>query len=180
MLIPGCGKGYDIALFAAHGYDAYGLEVSQHAVQIAQKYIQDPGKGPLEEEYVVQNEQVGKGGTKVLLGDYFDNGWLKEVQGWDGDEGFDIIYDNTVRLYFIIDSGLLTKKTSSFVLSHLVCGPNGRREQWNCCVATKMRKALQMTIPMTVCSYVSSSQPTSLLPRVVRRGRCLQLCTQSC
>lgn len=95
VLIPGCGKGYDIALFAAYGYDAYGLEVSEHAVQAARKYLEDPGKGPLEGEYNVQNEELGKGSMNVLLGDFFDNAWLKEVKGWEGDEGFDIIYDNT-------------------------------------------------------------------------------------
>ena len=31
--IPGCGKGYDLALFAAHGYDAFGLEISANENQ---------------------------------------------------------------------------------------------------------------------------------------------------
>jgi SAM-dependent methyltransferase len=89
VLVPGCGKGYDVALFAAHGYDAYGLEVSTHAAEAARKYLEEPGKGPLEGEYLAQDKGVGK--MEVLVGDYFEDGWLV-----DGGE-FDIIYDNTVR-----------------------------------------------------------------------------------
>ncbi|KAF1837646.1 hypothetical protein BDW02DRAFT_595317 [Decorospora gaudefroyi] len=53
VLVPGCGKGYDVALFAAHGYDAYGLEVSVHAAEAARKYLtsEGTGPGPLEGEY---------------------------------------------------------------------------------------------------------------------------------
>ncbi|TVY52571.1 Thiocyanate methyltransferase, partial [Lachnellula suecica] len=34
-LVPGCGKGYDVLLLAAHGYDAYGLEYSTKALESA-------------------------------------------------------------------------------------------------------------------------------------------------
>ncbi len=94
--MPGCGRGYDVALLAAHGYDAYGLEVSSHAAEAARKYLEDPGKGPFEGEYAVANEKVGKGAMRIVCGDYFEDGWLGDVEGWEGDEGFDIIYDNTV------------------------------------------------------------------------------------
>ncbi|EUC44824.1 hypothetical protein COCMIDRAFT_97145 [Bipolaris oryzae ATCC 44560] len=94
-LVPGCGKGYDVALFAAYGYDAYGLEVSSHAAEAARKYLADPGKGPLEGEYAIKDEKIGRGAMKVVCGDFFDDAWLKDVDGWDGDAGFDIIYDNT-------------------------------------------------------------------------------------
>lgn len=36
-LVPGCGKGYDVLLLAAHGYDAYGLEISGTALTEARK-----------------------------------------------------------------------------------------------------------------------------------------------
>ena len=94
--MPGCGKGYDVALFAAHGYDAYGLEVSSHAAEAARGSLKDAGKGPLEGEYNVADEKIGKGATNVVCGDFFENGWLADVEGWEGDEGFDIIYDITV------------------------------------------------------------------------------------
>lgn len=96
VLVPGCGKGYDVALFAAYGYDAYGLEVSSHAADAARKYLEEPGKGPLEGEYAVMDEKIGRGAMRVVCGDYFKDGWLGDVEGWENDEGFDIIYDNTV------------------------------------------------------------------------------------
>ena len=36
-LVPGCGRGYDLAVLAAHGYDAYGIEVSESAVKTDRK-----------------------------------------------------------------------------------------------------------------------------------------------
>lgn len=105
-LVPGCGKGYDIALFAAHGYDSYGLEVSENAVKAAEQYLQNPGEGPLEGEYKVTDEKVGRGAMKSLLGDFFEDGWLEGAGGLG--EGFDVIYDNTVsgNMISILDAGL--------------------------------------------------------------------------
>ena len=93
-LVPGCGKGYDIALFAAHGYDSFGLEVSESAVKAADEYLKDPGEGPLEGEYKVADEKNGRGVTECLLGDFFKDEWLNGTGGLKG--GFDVIYDNTV------------------------------------------------------------------------------------
>ena len=93
-LVPGCGKGYDIALFAAHGYDCYGLEVSENAVKASEAYLKNPGAGPLEGEYKVFDEATGRGSMVCLLGDFFDDAWL-DAAGGRG-EGFDVIYDNTV------------------------------------------------------------------------------------
>lgn len=97
-LVPGCGKGYDIALFAAHGYDGYGIEVSENAVRVAKDYLKSPGEGPLEGEYKVRDESVGSGKMECLLGDFFEDadGWLEGAGGVG--EGFDVIYDNTVSL----------------------------------------------------------------------------------
>lgn len=106
VLIPGCGKGYDVALFAAHGYDAYGLEVSPHAAAAANEYVRDPGEGPLESEYLAaaqRSEATHAGKMVCLLGDFFSDEWLNEANGLGHDEhgfmGFDLIYDNTVRLH---------------------------------------------------------------------------------
>lgn len=93
-LVPGCGKGYDLALFAAHGYDSYGIEVSENAVQVAEEYLRNPGEGPLEGEYKVRDEKVARGVTKCLLGDFFKDDWAKGAGGIE--DGFDVIYDNTV------------------------------------------------------------------------------------
>ncbi|KAH9878063.1 hypothetical protein J1614_003280 [Plenodomus biglobosus] len=103
VLVPGCGRGYDVALFAAHGYDAYGLEVSTHAADAARKWLERPGDGPLEGEYrAAQNEGPAKGrgwGKTVLLcGDFFSEEWQKDVTGWEEDGGgFDVVLDYTFQ-----------------------------------------------------------------------------------
>lgn len=92
-LVPGCGTGYDVALLASWGYDAYGLEISKHAVDEANAYLKSPREAALEEVYSIKDEHVGKGSVQCLLGDYFDDAWVREA---GGTEGFDIIYDHTV------------------------------------------------------------------------------------
>ncbi|KAF2260913.1 S-adenosyl-L-methionine-dependent methyltransferase [Lojkania enalia] len=92
--VPGCGKGYDLVLLAAHGYDAYGLEVSENAVKAAAEYLQNPGEGK-EGENCIKDEKIGKGSTKAILGDFFKDDWA-EAAGGIG-EGFDLIYDITFQ-----------------------------------------------------------------------------------
>ncbi|KAF2737475.1 S-adenosyl-L-methionine-dependent methyltransferase [Polyplosphaeria fusca] len=92
-LVPGCGKGYDVAVLAARGYDAYGLEISEGAVGTAREWVEgETGQGG-EGEYEVQDEKIGKGKMQVLLGDFFSDGWVRESGGLG--EGFDLIYDIT-------------------------------------------------------------------------------------
>ncbi|KAF2832688.1 S-adenosyl-L-methionine-dependent methyltransferase [Ophiobolus disseminans] len=95
-LIPGCGKGYDVALLASYGYDAYGLEVSTHAAERAREYLKEAAEGGLEGENRVKDGGVGRGVMECLCGDFFEGGWLAET-GEDiiGEGGFDVIYDNT-------------------------------------------------------------------------------------
>jgi SAM-dependent methyltransferase len=92
-LVPGCGKGYDLVLLAAHGYDAYGIEISDNAFKSAQEWLKDPGEGK-EGEHKVRDEKIGKGVAQVLLGDFFKDDWAKEAGGLG--DGFDLIYDCTV------------------------------------------------------------------------------------
>ncbi|TVY81828.1 putative thiol methyltransferase [Lachnellula suecica] len=88
-LVPGCGMGYDVLLLAAHGYDAYGLEISENALKGARKTeAGSAGK----EEYAVRDKGVGKGKVTFLSGDYFKDDFVKEVEG---DGKFDIIFDYT-------------------------------------------------------------------------------------
>lgn len=100
VLVPGCGKGYDIALFASWGYDVVGLEVSAHAAKAAETYLANAGEGPLEGEYKVKNEEVGQGKGRVVVGDYFEDEWLGDAKIG----GFDVIYDNTVGLHCLFCS----------------------------------------------------------------------------
>lgn len=90
-LVPGCGKGYDILLLAAHGYDAYGLEISSTALEAARAVEREKSK-----EDVYQGLGNGENGSiNWVSGDFFKGEFLKDV---DGDGKFDLIYDYTVCL----------------------------------------------------------------------------------
>lgn len=56
-LIPGCGRGYDVLLFASHGYDAYGLDVSQTAVNACQELDKEQGDDAM--KYPVKDVKIG-------------------------------------------------------------------------------------------------------------------------
>jgi hypothetical protein len=93
-LVPGCGKGYDVYLFAAFGYDAYGLEGSKHALEACQGFTTE---ADTREEYKVKDKDYGKGEVKFLYGDFFSHDWETDV----GNGGFDVVYDYTVPFSFL-------------------------------------------------------------------------------
>jgi hypothetical protein len=68
------------------------LEISKHAVDEANAYLKGLRDGALEGEYKIKDEKIGKGSVQCLLGDYFDDAWVREAGSV---EGFDIIYDHT-------------------------------------------------------------------------------------
>ncbi|OCF42498.1 hypothetical protein I317_03614 [Kwoniella heveanensis CBS 569] len=72
-LVPGCGKGYDVALFASRGLHAIGLDLAPTGVEAAQKWI------ALQAESTLSN-------TEVICQDFF---------AYDPKEKFDVIYDYT-------------------------------------------------------------------------------------
>lgn len=88
-LVPGCGRGYDVLLFASHGYNAYGLDASQTALEASKALEHDQGDD--ESKYPVKSQQVGRGERKFLLADFFKDDFLKETGGGN----FDVIYDYT-------------------------------------------------------------------------------------
>jgi methyl halide transferase len=89
-LVPGCGRGYDVLLLSAFGYDAYGLEISSNALVEARKVEKEmAGKGVYE-----TRSGVTAGKITWLAGDFFKDDFLKDV---DGDGKFDFFYDYTVR-----------------------------------------------------------------------------------
>lgn len=90
-LVPGCGRGYDVYLFAAFGYDAYGLEGSKHALEACEKFREEADE---KEEYAVRDKESGKGEVKFVYGDFFSEDWERDT----GDGGFDVIYDYTVSI----------------------------------------------------------------------------------
>ena len=42
VLIPGCGTGYEVRLFAAHGHDVLAIDFSEAAVEAARKELGEP------------------------------------------------------------------------------------------------------------------------------------------
>lgn len=88
-LVPGCGRGYDVILLASFGYDAYGLEVNDKAVELCLQEQQTNG-----DKYPVNDESVGSGTVTFLKGDFFHDEWTKKIPGGGK---FDLIYDYTVR-----------------------------------------------------------------------------------
>ncbi|KAF3940562.1 hypothetical protein ABW19_dt0208330 [Dactylella cylindrospora] len=81
-LVPGCGRGYDVLLFASLGLEAYGLELSSSAVKVAVKNAEAAPPPP------------PPGSRTFITGDFF------ETASWSNNTGsespqFDIIYDYT-------------------------------------------------------------------------------------
>ncbi|KAI4127385.1 MAG: hypothetical protein LQ347_004622 [Umbilicaria vellea] len=89
-LVPGCGRGYDVLLLASFGYDAYGLEVSESATQRCEEEQANNAH-----KYPVRDEAVGAGTATFLNGNFFEETWLKEV---DGEGKFELMFDYTASL----------------------------------------------------------------------------------
>lgn len=134
-LVPGCGKGYDVRLLAGYGFDTLGVEFSGTAVGKAQEVL-----AAADGEGVYAGDALaGRGEARVAQGDFFDDAW------WDG-EGFDFIYDYTVRAAGFLRGGKwLTGNSSSlpFRLRRGIAGRHGwssssrRRAGW--CVSSSRR-----------------------------------------
>ena len=87
VLVPGCGRGYDVLLFASFGFDAYGLEISERAVEKCRQEQERNGH-----KYPITHSE-GAGKTEFLVGDFFRDTWIHEI----GIDAVDVIYDYTVR-----------------------------------------------------------------------------------
>ncbi|KAL8675365.1 MAG: hypothetical protein Q9168_000196 [Polycauliona sp. 1 TL-2023] len=112
-LVPGCGRGYDVLLLAAYGYEAYGLEISHKAVERCReeklanghKYMPDP-----------QSDHAGT--STFLQGDFFDGPWINAIP----DGTFDLIYDYT---FFCALSPAMRPAWSQRMLQLLTMNPPG-------------------------------------------------------
>lgn len=92
-LVPGCGRGYDVLLLASFGYDAYGLEISETAVRRAKEEQEKHS-----DRYPTRDETIGAGTAYFFQGDFFDpETWVSSIGRAEVSEGFDVIYDYTVR-----------------------------------------------------------------------------------
>jgi methyl halide transferase len=88
-LVPGCGKGYDVLLFAGFGYDALGLEVSETAKGFCERMKKERlGSGI----YSARDNAVGMGEARFELANFFEKDW----KGGESEGEWDVIYDYTV------------------------------------------------------------------------------------
>jgi methyl halide transferase len=91
--VPGCGTGYDVLLLASYGYDAVGLDGSEKAVEAGR--ILAVGKL---EPYPLQDGVDTRGSMTFVTDDFFSNSWESGLPFHPDFDGFDLIYDYTVRL----------------------------------------------------------------------------------
>lgn len=95
-LVPGCGRGYDALLLAAHGYDVCGLDFSAAATREAMETEKRAGP-EMEEAYGLDAgaRQAGRGTVTWVAGDFYKDDFLDKA----GTRTFDIIFDYTVSFY---------------------------------------------------------------------------------
>ncbi|KAL2802496.1 S-adenosyl-L-methionine-dependent methyltransferase [Aspergillus granulosus] len=95
VLVPGCGRGYDVISLSLHGFDAYGLEISSTAVaearELAAKEMTSPSPNNFGIDSSTDPQNLASGMPRFIEGDFFDSTW-SDALGFQ----FDVIYDYTV------------------------------------------------------------------------------------
>jgi SAM-dependent methyltransferase len=91
-LVPGCGRGYEVLLLAASGYDAVGLDASSIAIKEAKGWAEKEGS-----KYPLGKGVQERGRIEFVEEDFYDDEWIKKVFK-EEDAKFDLIYDYTVCL----------------------------------------------------------------------------------
>lgn len=116
-------------MLALHGFDAYGLEISDTAVKEAEKYASAELVKP--SAYHFGSEQRPPhtpGSVTFFQGDFFSSQW--EFKGEiDETTKFDVIYDYTVSFIILVVMvlKLLISLGSSYVLYTQSNGESGRQ-----------------------------------------------------
>ncbi|KAJ9485146.1 hypothetical protein VN97_g8224 [Penicillium thymicola] len=89
ILVPGCGKGYDVVMLALHGFDAVGLEISSKGVSTAEEYAHKELQTPQPYNFgSAWASKFERGSVSFIQGDFFQSDCTKG-------EKFDVIYDYT-------------------------------------------------------------------------------------
>ena len=152
-LVPGCGRGYDVLLLSAFGYDVYGLDISESGIRAAKEYEKLHGG----DEMYKAREEDGKGKVTWIIGDFFKDEFVNQI---GGDRTFDLLYDYTVCLpkFCSVDRGTLTY-ISFYQPFHQRCVLPGRTLCQGC--------SLQQEY-----SSVGSGLPIKIQELAVHRGLC--------
>lgn len=87
-------------MLTLHGFDVWGLEVSNTAVQAAKEYAKMELAKPRDFNFgsgahAADNQS---GSVQFVLGDFFAREWEQKGNEKGGEEKFDLIYDYTVRI----------------------------------------------------------------------------------
>ncbi|KAI5803513.1 S-adenosyl-L-methionine-dependent methyltransferase [Peziza echinospora] len=87
--VPGCGRGYDVALLAHLGFDAYGIDISARAVGLAENFHENNPK-----------PTAPGGRISFRQGDFFKDEWVYTIVSGEGEDkeaegAFDLAYDYT-------------------------------------------------------------------------------------
>lgn len=129
-LVPGCGLGHDVLLLAARGYDVWGVDGSETAIEGARSREEAVAKressGELEEVLRVVGDGVERGQVHWVKTDFFAPGWEKGL-GTEGSGTFDLIFDYTVS--FVIryrHTGLESSLTHAFAQFLCALPPEAR------------------------------------------------------
>lgn len=89
-------------MLALHGFDVYGLEVSEKGADIARQYAAAEMSEPGEYNFGTYDSISGcqHGEVKILAGDFFKRDWEAQCSSSSEDniQGFDLIYDYTVPI----------------------------------------------------------------------------------
>ncbi len=88
-------------MLALHGFDVYGLDVSQKGIETARAYAEAELREPSLYNFATESNgslaESSIGSVRFIQSDFFQRDWEKEVAA-EGFEGFDLIYDYTVSL----------------------------------------------------------------------------------
>ncbi|KAF1933704.1 uncharacterized protein M421DRAFT_416053 [Didymella exigua CBS 183.55] len=80
-------------MLALNGFETWGFEVSQKAVDTANANIKVQLAKPVDDNFGKGGGRSKPAAAKIMLGDFFERDW--EIQVGTDFEGFDIIYDYT-------------------------------------------------------------------------------------
>ncbi|KAF2654466.1 thiol methyltransferase [Lophiostoma macrostomum CBS 122681] len=98
-LVPGCGKGYDVASLALHNITVFGLEISEKGAGVARQYCSSQLSSSLDYNFGKESStwrDGEKGEVRIIAGDFFARDWEAQCRNGVGDRaGFDLIYDYT-------------------------------------------------------------------------------------
>ena len=92
-------------MLALHGFDAWGLEISNTGVATAEQYAAQQMQSPSPENFAKAEPEttLEPGTVSFVAGDFFSKDWEAKLS--DGHKKFDLIYDYTVRrsLFYVLE-----------------------------------------------------------------------------